>query len=348
MKNWRKAVIGPDTPIIEAIRLINEHATQFAVVASEGGRVLGTVTDGDLRRGILQRVDLDAPVEKIMNANPTTIRETEGRISARRLMEQRSFTRLPVVNGDGKLVNVLGIEELAMTVDRPNPVVIMAGGLGTRLHPLTADTPKPMIPVQGRPILEYLIEQLAAQGFRKVHIAVNYLSGIIEDHFRTGERWGVEISYLSEQEPMGTGGALSLLSERPDCSTLVMNGDIMSRIDLTNLIETHDARGSDMTVCVVQYEHEIPYGVINADQERLVSIEEKPKDRHLVSAGVYALSPCVFDLIPGGRMDMPDLIRSCLSKTLSVDVFAIHEYWRDIGRKADLERVEMELQDTDK
>jgi len=224
----------------------------------------------------------------------------------------------------------------------------MAGGLGTRLRPLTESTPKPMIPVQGRPILEFLIEQLASQGFRHILISVNYLSHVIENHFGDGSKWGLNITYLYEREPMGTGGALALVPEKPACATLVLNGDILTRVDFANLIQTHEAKSADMTICVAQYEYEIPFGVINASEERLLSIDEKPKDRRLVNAGVYVIAPDVFDYVAGGRLDMPELIDICLSKKLHVSVFAVHEYWRDIGRKADLEIAQKDFGDASK
>ena len=259
-------------------------------------------------------------------------------------MRERQLHHVPLVDAAGRVVDLLWIDDVARTARRSTPVILMAGGLGMRLRPLTETLPKPMLPIGGRPILEQIIESFAEQGYVRFTLSLNYLGEIIRDHFGDGARFGVEIDYIEETDRMGTAGALSLLPERPAEPVIVMNGDLLTSVRFDALMRFHHETGAAATLCARQFDMQVPYGVIDADGTRLRGIVEKPVHRHFVNAGVYVLSPGVFDaLVPGTPLDMPDLLSGLADRGETVSVFPIREYWLDIGRHEDLERARTEM-----
>lgn len=339
MRAWRDVRVPPEASIRDTVRVIDAGALQIALVVDSEGRLLGTVTDGDVRRGILNGVGLDAPVRGIMNPDPRRAREGEDNASILALMKQHRIHQVPVVDDGGVLVGLETLDDLLKPARRDNPVVLMAGGLGTRLAPLTNERPKPMLHVGDRPILETILLNFIDYGFHRFHISVNYKAEMVRAHFGDGSRWGVDIRYLHERERLGTAGALSLLEERPTQPLLVMNGDIMTRVNFDALLEFHVRNQAAATLGVREFSHTVPYGVVRMEGNRLLSLVEKPVEKVFVSAGIYVLQPEVLEAVPRNRYyDMPTLFQELMDRGQPTVGFPIHEYWLDIGRMEDFER----------
>ncbi len=337
--------IKSDEPLIAAVRAIECSRRRIAVVLDAEHRLLGTLTDGDIRRCLLGGGSLETPVSQAMNASPLVAEEGAPAGYLLDLMRKRNVMALPVVDGDGRFNRLVHLIDL----EHPNHVtpvtaefdfaVIMAGGEGTRLRPLTASIPKPMVDIGGTPLLERQIESLAKAGISRIYLSVNYLGHVIEQHFGDGTGFGVEIRYLREQEKLGTAGALALLPERPDRPIVVMNGDILTTSDFGSLYAFHQAHAAQVTVAAVDYRISIPYGVINTEGAFATGLVEKPSQRFLCNAGIYAVSPQALDLLKGTvHLNMTDIIGSCLTRGMPVSVFPVHEYWSDIGTPDDLEK----------
>lgn len=336
--------LSPVAPLMDAVRAIEASRRRIAVVTADDGHLLGTLTDGDIRRCLLVGGGLETPVAQAMNAHPLTaeLDSPEGYLLD--LMRRGNVMAVPLVDRDGRFVNLVHLTDLAP--DDPNGdasdfafAVIMAGGEGMRLRPLTEHIPKPMVDIGGVPLLERQVQRLASSGLSRVYISVNYLSQVIEKHFGDGWQFGLEIRYLREHEKLGTAGALALLPERPREPMLVMNGDILTDSDFGSLHAFHRSHGAQITVAAVDYRVNIPYGVIQADGPYVIGLAEKPSQRFLCNAGIYAVAPEVLDLLPGkGSCNMTELIETCLSNNRNVAVFPVHEYWSDIGTPADLEK----------
>jgi dTDP-glucose pyrophosphorylase len=338
MKDWRKALVRAGESVREVMRRIDAASLQIALVVDGEDRLVGTVTDGDIRRGILRGSGLDDPIDRVMNRKPTTVSHAEDPTVILALMRTTRLRHVPVVE-EGRVVGLETLEDLLSAPERDNAVVLMAGGRGTRLLPLTETTPKPMLPIGGRPILEHALVGLAEQGFRRFFVAINYLGEMVEDHFGDGSRWGVSIDYLRETKPMGTAGALSLMPEAPDKPFLVMNGDILTKLNFNQLMEAHSAGGASATVCVRSYDYQVPFGVTRIEEDRLIGIEEKPTLRHFVNAGIYVVEPQTLEHVPSDRFfDMPQLLDTLLRHERPVQVFPITEYWLDVGRHDELQR----------
>lgn len=336
---WRHILLAPDDSIRRAIEVIDEGAKRIALVVDAGGRLLGTVTDGDIRRGILRHVSLEAPITEVMNAQPRTLPENHLRAEALQLLGSAQVLQVPIVDDQGVLV---GLETLTDLMKRPrleNPVFLMAGGFGTRLRPLTDNCPKPMLPVGGKPMLEHILQDLIDFGFYRFYISVHYLREQVIDHFQDGSRWGVNIQYVHEDNPLGTAGALGLLPkdavQRP---IIVVNGDIMTRVNYESLLQDHDRHTPAATICTRQYDFQVPYGVIEHEGQHITDITEKPVHRFFVSAGIYVLAPQVVHAVAANsRVDMPDLLKAEMAAGHDVRMFPVHEYWLDIGRMNDFE-----------
>lgn len=344
MKNWKKILVSPDTSIKEAIRIIDQGALKIALVVDDTNRLLGTITDGDIRRGILRGCDLLSPVDGIMNKTPLVAGENDGRDRIIAMMRQKLLYQIPVVNGAGVLVGLEVIDDILKANRLDNWVVLMAGGLGTRLKQLTADTPKPLLKVGSKPILETIVDNFIEQGVSRFFISVNYKSEMIEEHFGDGSRWGVQIEYLREDKKLGTAGALGLLEEKPSAPILVMNGDLLTKMNFVQLLDFHAEHLSTATMCVREYDFQVPYGVVTLDQHRILSIEEKPIQKFFVNAGIYVLEPKVLELIQqDSYLDMPSLFNQLVTQEKNTAVFPIREYWLDIGRIDDFERAKVDF-----
>jgi dTDP-glucose pyrophosphorylase len=340
MNDWRQISIHPDQTIREALEVIDEGGVQIAIVADDQDRLEGVATDGDIRRGILQDLDLDAPVASVMNEDPITARPQEDRQSLIDTMQARRIHQIPLVDGKGRVVGIEVLDDLLEPEARPNPVVLMAGGLGTRLRPLTEDCPKPLLEVGDKPILETILEGFIAHGFHRFYLSVNYKAGMIEEYFGDGSEWGVDISYVHEEKRLGTAGPLSLLPVRPEETIIVMNGDLLTKLNFAYLLDFHRKHDVAATMCVREHETQVPYGVIETDDQYMEGIVEKPTERYFVNAGIYVLEPETLQYVPENEFfDMPDLFERIIDDGREATVFPVREYWQDVGRKEDFQRV---------
>ncbi|OAN49288.1 alcohol dehydrogenase [Paramagnetospirillum marisnigri] len=336
MKNWTMALVGPDSPTLEVIKTLDQSATQICLVVDPGRVLLGTVTDGDIRRSILRGESLDQPVRLIMNPKPLVATPAMPPAERLALIRGRRLRHLPVVDAKGVLIGVETEGELLTGEELPNWAVVMVGGLGERLRPLTATTPKPLLPVGGRPLLETILLQLAGSGFRRVYLAVNYMAEKFEDAFGDGSRLGLDIRYLREDGKLGTAGALGHLPERPEAPMVVMNGDVLTAVNYRSLLDFHAEHAARATMCVREYDIQVPYGVVEVENSRVRALQEKPVLTHFINAGIYVLDPSALDrLEPGHPCDMPTLLQRVMNASEPVVAFPIREYWLDIGRLDD-------------
>ena len=345
MKDWKQIIVKPSDSIFRTLKVIDRSALQIALVVDEKGRLLGTITDGDVRRGILRGLDLDSAVAKIMNKNFSSCYVEDARDKVLAIMSNKSLHQLPVIDHNGCLVGIHAIDSLMASKTRDNIVFLMAGGLGSRLKPLTANCPKPLLKVGGKPILESIIESFIEQGFKKFYISINYKGEMIEEYFGNGSDWGIQIDYIREDKRLGTAGSLRLLPETNTQPIIVMNGDILTKVDFRNLLDFHLNHEADATLCIREYQLEVPYGVVSIERNRFKGIEEKPKERFPINAGLYVLNPELIDYIPDNTyFDMPELFTILARENREVVVYPIREYWMDIGHMDDYERANGEYQ----
>ena len=350
MPDLSDVAINPDSTIRQAVACMDGNGLFVALVLDEAGRLLDTITDGDVRRAILAGVGLDQPVavlreRKAGGQYPTPVTASVNASATEwvELMEARHVKQLPLVDEEGRVLRVVALKDLIAVEDAPLRAVIMAGGLGTRLRPLTDDVPKPMLPVGDKPLLEYTLAQLKAAGIATVSVTTHYKSEVISEHFGDGSSFGVAINYLHEDEPLGTAGALGLL-EKPTGPVLVINGDILSRIDFGAMLVFHREHSAEMTIGVRQFDFSIPFGVVEQDGVEIRRIVEKPVISRFVSAGVYLLNPDVVEMVPRGKpYDMPDLANLLAASGRRVVGFPIREYWLDIGKIEDYRRAQEDV-----
>ena len=335
---WRDSIVKINTPIKIAIERLNKVGIKIALVLDENFRLLGTISDGDFRRGMLSGLTLEDTVEKIMNKNPRTVNEGTSRLEILKLMNDTKILQIPIVDRNNFVIGLHLWDDISVQAKYSNIMVIMAGGKGSRLHPQTENRPKPMLLVAGIPILEHIIKRARSQGFNHFIIAINYLGQIIEDYFKDGHKFGVKIEYLHEDIPLGTAGALSLLSHKPERAFIVTNGDVITDINYSDFLEYHTVQNASATVAVNTHEFQIPYGVVQINGLEVESYEEKPIVSSLINAGVYALDPDILDFITEPRFrDMPELLDISRDLKKKVIVYPLHESWIDIGRPIDLE-----------
>lgn len=332
--------ISAGSSLKEAIHQININSQGFVCVLSADGGLEGTITDGDIRRALLKGFDLSVPCHKVMNSNPSTLPQDFSKEEALQIFKEKKIRNLPVLNNNQKLVSVVSLNELlegSVSTNSQKTAVIMAGGEGKRLRPFTENIPKPMLEINGKPILEQIINQLKGFGFEKFYISVNYLSEVIMDHFKDGESFGVDIEYLEEKEKLGTAGALSMLPQDFKGPLLVLNGDVVSDINFQQFFEYHDDNKADMTMAASTFKFQIPFGVLSLDGERIRGVEEKPTKSYLCNAGIYMLSDKLVKKVPANtKFDMTELLNQAVSEQDVVKVFPLHECWLDVGRKEDL------------
>jgi dTDP-glucose pyrophosphorylase len=343
MRDWRQIVVSSQTPLGEAIARVDATGMQLALVLNDDGHLDGVLSDGDVRRAILRGKSLATPVGEVMNVNPMVASADTPSDQLLSLMRRHVIHHLPLLNKAGQVQDLVTLDDLIGAIERPNWVVLMAGGLGTRLRPLTEDCPKPMLPVGGKPILESILESFIEQGFRRFFLSVNYKAEVVRRHFGDGVKWGVQVEYLHESEPLGTAGALSLLPAKPTTPIVVMNGDLVTRAAFDNMLNFHGAQRALATMAVREYDFQVPYGVVRLDGTWIKGIEEKPVQKFFVNAGIYVLSPDALDFLPrNGLVDMPALFEHLVSVGQSVAAYPLREYWLDIGRIEEFERAQRE------
>jgi dTDP-glucose pyrophosphorylase len=321
----------------DALAALDRGARHIALAVEPDGRLSGVITDGDLRRALLGGASLADPVEPMVTRAYLAVGTGEGRAAALELMRARRVSAIPVVDDRGAPVGLHLLQEFLERASRPNWAVVMAGGQGLRLRPLTDTVPKPMLRVAGRPILERIVLHLVGSGIGRIFLAVNYLGHVIEAHFGDGSAFGCRIDYLREDEPLGTGGALGLLPEPPTETLLLLNGDLVTSADLGALLAFHSLGGYDATIGVRRYMHTVPFGCIERDGTRVTALEEKPTLEREVNTGIYALEPAlVARVAPGRAISMPALITDVLADGSPVGAFEIEDDWVDIGQREQL------------
>ncbi|RXJ68986.1 alcohol dehydrogenase [Halarcobacter ebronensis] len=343
MKNIKDIELQLSDTIKKALQIIDSGAMQIALVIDKENKLLGTLTDGDIRRGLLKGYTLDSSIKDIIFKNPTvaTISDTKEDILRKAL--EKKIHQIPIVDHENRVVGIKEIEELVKPTTKTNKVILMVGGLGTRLRPLTEKTPKPMLKVGDKPILQTIIEKFAEYGYLDITMCVNYKSDMIREYFQDGSKFGVSINYILEEQRMGTAGALSLLKEKPTEPFFVMNGDILTNINFEHLNNYHFSNNSLATMCVREYDFQVPYGVVNIKDNRILSIEEKPIHKFFVSAGIYMLSPEVLEYIPKNQFyDMPTLFKKIIEENKNTASFPLREYWLDIGQMEEYKKANEE------
>ncbi|WP_373072016.1 nucleotidyltransferase family protein [Sulfurimonas sp.] len=343
MNNCKDVTVHKEQSIKEALEVIDKGAIRIAIVLDEKDKVVGTLTDGDIRRGLLSGLSLDSTIDNLYFKEPTLANVNDSKELIVQKAISKQIYQIPIVDDEGKLVKIEELANLLKTNTRSNKVVLMAGGLGTRLRPLTEDIPKPLLKVGNKPILETIIENFAKYGFVNIVISVNYKADMIKEYFGDGSKFGVNIEYIEETKRLGTAGALSLIKDRPQEPFFVMNADLLTNVNFTHLLDFHTYENSVATMCVREYDYQVPYGVIETDGSNITSIKEKPVQKFFVNAGIYALSPQVFEYIPKNEFyDMPTLFEDIIKEKLKTISFPVHEYWLDIGRMSDFEQAQSE------
>jgi dTDP-glucose pyrophosphorylase len=334
-----RLLLGPDATVRDAITCIDAGAIEIACVVDAERRLLGVITDGDVRRGLLRGLQLEQGLDAIIHREPTTAAAGTTHERLLRMMAEHHLEQLPLLDGDGRLVDVAFLRHL-VEQRSDSPVVLMAGGQGQRLRPLTDETPKPMLPVGDKPLLETVLSQVREAGFGKVLMAVNFQAQVIEEHFGDGQDVGLEISYLHEPHALGSAGALNLARSELDEPFIVMNADLLTNVNLSALLTFHRDGGDLITVGVRRFELEVPYGVVEIEDGRVSSLREKPAFGFFVNAGVYAVQPAAVALLPSEleAFNMTDLVDAALAQGARVGSFPIREYWLDIGQLADYQR----------
>ncbi len=346
MKNIKNIKLKQNATIKEALGIIDSGAMQIALVVDDNDKLLGTLTDGDIRRGILRGLDLDSSIETIVFKEPAVAKISSTKEEILKIALSKKLHQIPIVDDNGIVLDLKEIEELVEPKIKTNRVILMVGGLGTRLRPLTQDTPKPMLKVGNKPILQTIVEKFAEYGFVNITMCVNFNASIIRDYFGDGKEFGVNIDYVLEEKRMGTAGALSLLKERPSEPFFVMNGDLLTNVNFEHIFNYHMINKATATMCVREYDYEVPYGVVKMNDNKITAIAEKPVQKFFVSAGIYMLSPEILDLIPKNEFyDMPALFEKLIKLSKNVISFPIREYWLDIGRMEEYQRANEEYKE---
>jgi len=336
--NWQKAILPVTSSIHEAIGCLDDTSLKIILVVEVNGLFLGTVTDGDIRRGILRGISLDDPLSSIFNNQYISCNHGLPKDKVLDLMRTNAVQQIPVIDSDNTLIGLHSWDFLETLVLRPNCIVVMAGGIGSRLNPYTENCPKPMLQVMGKPILEHIVEKGKAEGFRKFIFTVRYLAHMIEEYFGNGQDFGVEIEYLHEAEPLGTAGALSLLRQQLSLPFVLTNGDVLTNLSYGDLLDFHLSAAAQLTMGVRMHEIQNPFGVVEIIGEQVISYQEKPIIRSFINAGIYALDPKIIDLVPENQaFDMPELFTLLRLRGGAVVAYPLYENWIDIGRPSDFE-----------
>jgi dTDP-glucose pyrophosphorylase len=334
---WQKAILPARSTIEQAIRNLDQVAIKIVLVINERGELEGTISDGDIRRGLLKGLDLKSSIANVTHRNALVVPPEMGREMVMQLMVANKIQQIPVVNEHRHIVGLHLWDEITTVPVRPNMMVIMAGGMGTRLRPHTENCPKPLLPVAGKPMLEHIVERAKLEGFSNFVLAIHYLGHMIEEHFGNGERLGVRIDYLREQSPLGTAGALGLLNPRPKAAFVVTNGDVITDIRYGELLDFHIRHDAAATMAVRAHEWQHPFGVVQTKGVEIVGFEEKPVVRSYINAGVYALEPDALSVLRAeAHSDMPTLFERLQAKASRTVAYPMHEPWLDVGRPADL------------
>jgi len=335
---WRRAVLPVNASIEQAIRNLDQVAIKIVLIVSENNELVGTISDGDIRRGLLKGLDLNSQITNIIHRNALVVPPEIGRDMVMQLMVANKIQQIPVVDAHQHIVGLHLWDEITTQPKRDNMMVIMAGGMGTRLRPHTENCPKPLLTVAGKPMLEHIIERAKLEGFSHFVLAIHYLGHMIEDYFGNGDNLGVNIDYLREDAPLGTAGALGLLNPRPESPFVVTNGDVITDIHYGELLDFHIRHNATATMAVRVHEWQHPFGVVQTQGVDIVGFEEKPVARTHINAGVYVLEPEALSVLSAGEhCDMPTLFERLQEKAERTVAYPMHEPWLDVGRPDDLQ-----------
>jgi len=334
---WPRAILPVDSNIEQVIHVLNDVALKIVLITDANGALVGTISDGDIRRGLLKGLNLLSPIENIIHHGAIAVSSELSRELVSQMMVASKIQQIPIVDENMRVIGLHLWDEINGPSERGNTMVIMAGGKGSRLHPETENCPKPLLPIAGKPILEHIINRAKAEGFSNFILAIYHLGYMIEDYFGNGEKFGVKIDYLRETLPLGTAGALSLLDPQPDSAFIVTNGDVITDIRYGELLEFHQQNGASATMAVRMHEWQNPFGVVQTQGIEITSYEEKPISRSHINAGVYVIEPSSLGLLKKSeRYDMPTLFELIQGKGERVVAFPIHEPWLDVGSPEDL------------
>ncbi len=350
--NLSNLCMTADHSILDAINRMDANRLGIILIVSDDFKLLGTITDGDIRRAMLAQLDMDSPTSVLLGRKggtpyekPITAHLDPQGVTHLELLQKHGILHLPIVDADDRVVGLVTRDDFLRDQTLPLSAVIMAGGAGRRLMPLTEDTPKPMLPVGDRPLLEIIVEQLRQAGVRRLHVTTHHKPEKISEHFGDGKGFGVDMSYVSEDRPLGTAGALALM-EVPSETTLVINGDILTGVDVRSMLSFHREHHAELTVAVRQYDIQLPYGVVECNGPLIERLTEKPLVKYFVNAGLYLLEPSVYRFVPSGQpSDMTDVIQRLLDAGRPVCSFPVREYWLDIGHHADYEKAQEQVKE---
>jgi len=343
MINISKICLHDNATIRAALSVINSGAVKIALVVNDDNQLLGTLSDGDIRRGILRKKTLDDSIEDIYSRDPIIAYEYHSNEELLHLCSMNRISQIPIIGDDKQIINLFFLEE-ELSKEYENTVVLMVGGLGKRLRPLTENTPKPMLKVGGKPILQAIVEGFSKHGFTNITMCLGYKSNVIQDFFQDGSRFGVNIDYIIEDQRMGTAGALTLLKKKPNKSFFVMNGDLLTSVNFEKMLDFHELNNSKATMCVREYDIQLPYGVVTIKDENICSIKEKPIHNFYVNAGIYLLEPECIDLIPENEFfDMTSLFEQLIAEKNKTVSFPLQEYWLDIGNHSDFSKAQNDI-----
>ena len=345
MKNIEDIIVNEDTSLRDALNIIDKSSKQICLVLDNSQKLLGTISDGDIRRALLNNISLDEIIINVYFKNPTVANVNDSKETILNLCKINKIHQIPIVDNDNNIVGLEILDELIASENKVNKVILMVGGLGTRLRPLTENTPKPMLPVGDKPILQTIVEKFVSYGFVNIVMCIGYKSHIIQDFFEDGSRVGANIEYILENERMGTAGALSLLSQSqiPSEPFFVMNGDLLTNVNFEHFLNFHIQNNAKATMGVREYDFQVPYGVVNLEDGKIKSIIEKPAHSFFVSAGIYMLNSECINLMPKDEFyDMPTLFDKLIQMNENTISFPIREYWLDIGRMDEYEKANKE------
>ncbi len=345
MKNWKKSLISINASVKEALHMMNDTGNRLMFIYSGNFFLEGVLSDGDIRRAALKNINLEESVARIMNNKPISYNEGTSREEVLKNLLAKDILAAPILDNTNKIIDIIFVSDERVPKSNDNPIFIMAGGFGTRLKPLTDKCPKPMLNIGDKPMLENLILSFKKSGFSNFFISTHFMPEVIHDHFRDGSDLGVNISYLHEEEPLGTGGSLSLLLNKiPELPIIVINADIVTNLDFNKLLSFHNENKASATMCVRDYEHQIPYGVVNINNKNVNSITEKPIKRFYINAGIYVLNPEMIKKIKNNEnIDMPSVLERFIEDNNDVLVYPIYDYWLDVGQRNDFEKAQRDI-----
>tara|TARA_B110000008_G_scaffold278511_1_gene322545 strand:- start:343 stop:1389 length:1047 start_codon:yes stop_codon:yes gene_type:complete len=345
MQNWKKTILKKDNKMKDAIEILNSESLRIVMVVDNHHKLIGTITDGDIRRALLRHLSMDSLLSEFMYKEPTVSLVDENRDNILKKMQDLDLPQIPLVDHNNKVVGLETLHHILKNDKYDNPVILMAGGFGKRLKPLTDSIPKPLIRIGTKPILQSILEQFISSGFHNFYISTHYKAEMVREFFGDGSKWNVNINYIHEEHPLGTAGGLGLLpNDIIDLPIILMNGDLLTKIDFKELLSFHIKHNSEATMCVREYDFQVPYGVVKAKDYRIISIEEKPKYSFFINAGIYVLNPSMMKDLDGKIYeDMPNLIERKINNSGQINMFPVYEYWLDIGHLNQLDQAQQDI-----